>query len=279
MFQVATGVYRLHCTGDDLADPEAFPKASRLWMEQAKKKAADSDVRREAIRAIQFCEPEQAETLLIEGADRTGLGWLYASAALGITGESYVNNDSVGTDPLLRQSAFANKARKLLEEATDKDLVLGAVGTLLSQGANLWADGKLDWDYTVLGKSLLSKAQAMAPDEMRLLTLPTQLPARGERPPQTIRVGGAVQAANLVRTVAPPFPPAARDRGVQGTVRMTALIGLDGKILKLQVEGGPSELIRPSLAAVSQWEYKPTLLNGKPCYVITRIEVNFTLSQ
>jgi protein TonB len=31
--------------------------------------------------------------------------------------------------------------------------------------------------------------------------------------------------------------------------------------------------------AVSQWQYKPTLLNGDPVEVVTTIEVNFTLSQ
>jgi hypothetical protein len=60
---------------------------------------------------------------------------------------------------------------------------------------------------------------------------------------------------------------------------MTALIGLDGKVLYLHPEGGPTELIPASLEAVRHWEYRPTLLNGKPCYVITRIDVNYTLSQ
>jgi len=43
-------------------------------------------------------------------------------------------------------------------------------------------------------------------------------------------------------------------------------------------DAGPAELISASLEAVRQWEYKPATLNGKPCYVETRIDVNFTLS-
>ncbi len=31
--------------------------------------------------------------------------------------------------------------------------------------------------------------------------------------------------------------------------------------------------------AVSQWVYKPTLLNGQPVEVLTQVDVNFTLSQ
>ncbi len=154
---------------------------------------------------------------------------------------------------------------------------MAAVGTLLRDGAILWADGKLDWDYTSTGNSLLAKAKSVAPEVMTLLTLPTALPERGVRPPSTIRVGGNVQSANLVRKVAPSYPRSARDLGIQGTVQMTALIGLDGKVLYLHADKGPAELIPASIEAVQQWEYKPTMLNGRPCYVVTRIDVNYTL--
>ena len=279
LFQIVTGVYRLHCQGDDLADPEAFRRASEMWLAQVKKNPGSAEIRRAAVDAIEFCSPEQAEQILTEAKDASGLGRLYATAVLGITGESYRNSDPAGSDSTFRERPFAEKARRILESATDKELVLNAARTLLRQGAILWGDGKLDWDYTPLGNALLAKAKSVAPDEMSLLTLPTTLPARGERPPSTIRVGGNVQSAKLVRKVTPTYPPAARDLGIQGTVQMTALIGLDGKILYLRADAGPAELIPASLEAVRQWEYKTTTLNGKPCYIETRIDVNYTLSQ
>ena len=95
----------------------------------------------------------------------------------------------------------------------------------------------------------------------------------------TIRVGGGVQAANLVQQPSPRYPPDARARHIEGIVKMTALIGLDGKVMYLRPDGGPPELIPGSMEAVRRWEYKPTLLNGKPCYVVTRIDVNYTLSK
>ena len=58
---------------------------------------------------------------------------------------------------------------------------------------------------------------------------------------------------------------------------MTALIGPDGKILFLHAESGPTELVPASMEAVRQWQYKPTLLNGKPCYILTLIDVNYVL--
>ena len=278
LFQVGTGVYRLNCQGDDLADPEAARHVGEMWLEQIKRNTGDAAIRRSAVDAIQFCTPEQAEKILTDAKDGAGLGRLYAGAVLGITGESYQNSDPAGSDPALRERPFAIRARQALASATDKDVLVAAAGTLLRQGALLWADGKLDWDYTPLGNSLLAKARSLAPDTINLLTLPTTLPARGERPPVTIRVGGNVQEAKLLRKVAPHYPSAARDLGIQGTVKLSALIGLDGKILYLHADAGPAELIPASVEAVRTWEYQPTLLNGKPCYVVTEIDVNYTLS-
>ena len=278
LFKAATGVYRVHCQGDDLADPEAFKRTSELWLEQIRKNPGNPEIRRAAVDAIQFCAPEQAEKILIEGKDESGLGRLYAAAILGITGQSYLNNDPAGSDAVFRERPFALTARRLLEEATDRELLVAAAVSLTREGATLWADGKLDWDYTLLGNALLSKAKAVAPDSIPLLTAPTTLPALGERPPVTLRIGGSVQQANLVRKVTPTYPPSARALGIQGTVQLTALIGLDGKILYLHPDAGPAELIPGTLEAVRQWEYRPTMFNGKPCYVTTRIDVHYTLS-
>ena len=64
LFQVGTGVFRLHCTGDKLADWDAFRHATDLWIAQVRQQPRDTDIRRAAAEAIQYCSPEQAETLL-----------------------------------------------------------------------------------------------------------------------------------------------------------------------------------------------------------------------
>ena len=81
LFQVVTGVYRLHCQDDDLADPGGFRAVSEAWMEQVKNHPGDAGIRRSAVDAMQFCSPEQAEQILNEGKDTSGLGRLYASTA------------------------------------------------------------------------------------------------------------------------------------------------------------------------------------------------------
>ena len=97
-------------------------------------------------------------------------------------------------------------------------------------------------------------------------------------PPKRIRVGGSVQRANLIRQVRPVYPPLARQARIQGTVKLTAIIAKDGTIQKLEVLGGHPLLIPSALAAVKQWRYRPTLLNGQPVEVVTQVDVNFTLS-
>jgi protein TonB len=77
--------------------------------------------------------------------------------------------------------------------------------------------------------------------------------------------------------VQPVYPAIAKAARVQGKVTLTAIIGKDGKIQNLQVTGGPAMLRQSAIDAVSQWEYRPTILNGEPVDIITDIEVNFIL--
>jgi TonB family protein len=94
-----------------------------------------------------------------------------------------------------------------------------------------------------------------------------------------IRVGGTVQRSKLLVKVTPVYPPEAKAQGIQGLVRLEAIIGKDGKIENLQVVSGDPTLAASALDAVRQWQYQTTLLNGDPVEVITQIDVNFTLTQ
>jgi TonB family protein len=94
-----------------------------------------------------------------------------------------------------------------------------------------------------------------------------------------IRVGGTIQATNLIKKVTPLYPPDAKAARIQGMVRFTANIGKDGSITSLEVVSGHPLLVQSAQDAVMQWMYKPTLLNGEPVAVVTQIDVNYTLSQ
>jgi TonB family protein len=95
--------------------------------------------------------------------------------------------------------------------------------------------------------------------------------------PKTIRVGGNVQATNLVSQIRPVYPPEAKQARIQGKVQLTATIGPDGRVQNLEVVSGDPALVPSALDAVKQWVYRPTLLNGNPVTVVTTIDVNYTL--
>ena len=97
--------------------------------------------------------------------------------------------------------------------------------------------------------------------------------------PVRLRLGGDVEAAKRVRKVQPVYPATAKEAGVQGTVILHAIIGLDGRPLSLRVmnKDVDPDLARASVEAVSQWRYQPTLLNGQPVEVDSTIQVVFTL--
>jgi protein TonB len=95
--------------------------------------------------------------------------------------------------------------------------------------------------------------------------------------PSRIKVGGQVQAANLLHQVLPTYPAIAKTAHVAGTVRLHAVIAKDGSIQELQYVSGPALLMRAAMDAVHEWKYRPTMLNGEPVEVDTTIDVVFSL--
>jgi TonB family protein len=97
--------------------------------------------------------------------------------------------------------------------------------------------------------------------------------------PSRLRLGGEVQATKLLNKVTPVYPGAAKVAGIEGTVILHAIIGMNGRPLSLRVMNSQAdpELARAAIESVSQWRYRPTLLNGEPIEVDTTIMVNFSL--
>jgi protein TonB len=108
---------------------------------------------------------------------------------------------------------------------------------------------------------------------------PPEISPRRAKPIERRVVGGDVQAAKLVNAPKPEYPTLAKVARVQGTVRLEAIIGTDGRVQDLQVISGHPMLVKAAMEAVSQWRYQPTLLNGVPVEVQTEINVNFILGE
>ena len=92
-----------------------------------------------------------------------------------------------------------------------------------------------------------------------------------------MRVGGSVKAPKKIKDVRAVYPPIAREAGVSGVVIIETKIGADGFIEDARVLKSIPLLDEAALDAVRQWQFEPTLLNGRPVPVIMTTTVNFFL--
>jgi protein TonB len=100
-----------------------------------------------------------------------------------------------------------------------------------------------------------------------------------EEPKGPIVISKGVAEGMVINRVIPRYPPLAVQMRAQGTVVLQAVITKNGTIDKLQVVGGPAVLQQAAIDAVSQWRYRPYLLNGDAVDVETTINVVFSLNQ
>jgi periplasmic protein TonB len=104
---------------------------------------------------------------------------------------------------------------------------------------------------------------------------PAEKPAPKAATPQQVKVSGEIEAGMLVHQVQPDYPSIARTGRVEGTVRLQAVIGRDGRVRSLTLISGQPLFVQSAIDAVKQWVYKPTFLNGEAVEVLTEINVNF----
>lgn len=103
-------------------------------------------------------------------------------------------------------------------------------------------------------------------------------PPPGSPLPQRIRVSSGVSQGLLVTKVSPEYPPDARMQGVQGLVVLKVNIDTAGNVVQVELVSGHPLLVQAAIDSVSQWKYRPYLLNGTPIMVETQVQVTFTLS-
>jgi protein TonB len=112
-------------------------------------------------------------------------------------------------------------------------------------------------------------------------TFPSQPAPRVVRaaPSGPVRISSGVAASIAIYKALPVYPAIAKVAGVQGTVILEATISTSGSIENLRVVSGPAMLRQAALDAVSQWRYRPYLLNGEPVAVETTVNVVFNLQR
>jgi protein TonB len=88
----------------------------------------------------------------------------------------------------------------------------------------------------------------------------------------------SVVEAHLLKQVSPVYPPLAKQARVQGLVRLSATVGVDGKLHDVRVVSGNPLLSGAALNAVQRWTYSPARLHETPVESQVTIEVNFKMN-
>src|SRR5207245_8100725 len=91
-----------------------------------------------------------------------------------------------------------------------------------------------------------------------------QSPSPSQPPRLPLRVGGDIPPPTKVKHIDPVYPDVAQKAHAQGIVVIEATIGPDGKVTSTKIMRSIPLLDAAAVAAVQQWEFTPTLLNGVP---------------
>jgi TonB family protein len=91
------------------------------------------------------------------------------------------------------------------------------------------------------------------------------------------RRGPPVPPQGMLKMVSPVYPPKAKAKGIEGTVKLQIAIRSDGSVKILHVISGDPLLVPAAKKAVSQWRYQPTIVNGRPVSIETTAQVTFSI--
>ncbi|HEY7181878.1 MAG TPA: energy transducer TonB [Blastocatellia bacterium] len=111
-------------------------------------------------------------------------------------------------------------------------------------------------------------------DDNSALRFPAPAADEAPPPPTSLRNSGNLVGANVITSVKPAYPLAARNRGLSGKVDVRVVISEMGRVVDAKALNGPMMLQGAAIAAARQWVYKPATLNGAP--VKTESVLTFT---
>lgn len=95
---------------------------------------------------------------------------------------------------------------------------------------------------------------------------------------QVYKVGEGIKSPVLTKQVHPTYTGAAKDRGIQGSVEVDAVILKDGTVGDVTVTKSlDDDLDQQTIKAIKQWTFKPGTKDGDPVNVRVNIELTFTL--
>ena len=91
--------------------------------------------------------------------------------------------------------------------------------------------------------------------------------------PQKVRISSGVAEGMRLHYVQPEYPREARKQHISGDVVLQATIDRKGNVRNIAVVEGDPILVKSAVKAVSQWKYRPYVLNGE----LVEVETMFTI--
>ena len=135
--------------------------------------------------------------------------------------------------------------------------------------------------YTLLGSLLgvgnLLSQRARKAEVVRNINVDSLRKATHEDLPAFGELVYVDKLPEAITKVAPEYPSAARDAGVEGKVLVQALVSRDGRVKATVVVESIPLLDESALAAVRQWVFEPAEVDNKPVAEWITIPVRFTL--
>jgi TonB family protein len=261
-----------------------YSRARDLWLEQTRTRGNDPRVLVNAARF--FTQPlsdfamaadlfKRASLLKPDPSFTQHLAAIYVNVIIGALrprGERFAG--------LPYEPALAERFKGELESSSN-GMLLSTVGENLISTARREASPDLN-PAIEFGERLVERAGQFG---YRLVYPPSRGVAGGVGPGVPGGVGTQAQVVavpnerppQVLQRVPPVYPPLAKQARIQGTVRLRAEIGTDGKVVSMTVISGHPLLIPAAQESLQQWTFKPAEANGRPIQAATTVDVTFTL--
>lgn len=107
-------------------------------------------------------------------------------------------------------------------------------------------------------------------------------PSLADLPPwpaaaDAIQIGPGMKPPQVTKSGRPRYTPEALKAKIQGTVIMQIVVGTNGKVRDARVIRSLPMLDEAALAAAREWEFAPTIVDGKPVPVLLMLELDFNV--
>ena len=114
-------------------------------------------------------------------------------------------------------------------------------------------------------------------DELQALLGDSDRSAGGSNSNEPFRIGDGIRPPAKIVNADPVYPPEAREARVQGVVILEATLSRTGEVSDVEVLRSVPLLDEAAVAAVRQWRYEPTLVDGEPVSILMTVTMNFQL--